>query len=88
MNKVLQVITRVYKNALQSLEALQPYFKESEGISRTSLRCSILTRFAVEEFFPMSRLTQEIKKKFYQRATFEEYFPTFLNQEFLFFVHK
>jgi hypothetical protein len=53
---------RVYKNALQVLEAQQPYFKKSEGISRTSLRCSILTRFTIEEFFPMSCLTQEIKK--------------------------
>ncbi len=32
MSKVPQVTTRVYKNVLQALEALQPYFKESEGI--------------------------------------------------------
>jgi hypothetical protein len=32
MNKVPQVTTRVYKNILQALEALKPYFKESEGI--------------------------------------------------------
>ncbi len=62
MNKVPQVTTRVYKNALQALEALQPYFKESKGICRTSLRRGILTRFAIKEFFPMSRLTQKIKK--------------------------
>ncbi len=63
---------RVYKNALQASEALQPYFKESEGISHTSLRCSVLTRFTVEDFFPTSRLTQEIKKNLYQWATYEE----------------
>ncbi len=27
-----QGFTRVYKSALQALEVLQPYFKESEGI--------------------------------------------------------
>ncbi len=59
MNKVQQVTTRVYKNALQALEKLQPYFKESKGNSRTSLRRGVLTRFAVEEFFPTSRLTQK-----------------------------
>ncbi len=63
---------RVYKNALQALEALQPYFKESKGISCTSLRCSVLTRFAVKDFFPTSRLIQEIKKNLYQQATYEE----------------
>jgi hypothetical protein len=31
-NKVPQVTKRVYKNVLQALEALKPYFKESEGI--------------------------------------------------------
>ncbi len=51
MNKVLQVTTRVYKNTPQALEELQLYFKESKGISRTSLRCSILARFAVKIFF-------------------------------------
>ncbi len=50
-NKVQQVTTRVYKNALQALEALQPYFKKSKGISRTSLRRGVLTRFAIEDFF-------------------------------------
>jgi hypothetical protein len=63
MNKVQQVTTRIYKNALQASEALQPYFKESKGISHTSLRRGIFTRFAVKDFFPTSRLTQEIKKK-------------------------
>jgi hypothetical protein len=41
----------------------------------------------------MSRLLQEIKKNQYRQATYKEYFPTFLNQEILFFgsrvvVHK
>ncbi len=55
-NKVLQVTTRVYKYALQALEALQPYFKESKGISCTSLRCDVLTRFAVKGFFSYESL--------------------------------
>jgi hypothetical protein len=41
----------MYKNALQALEVLQPYFKASEGINRTSLCRGVLTRFAVEIFF-------------------------------------
>jgi hypothetical protein len=32
------------------LEVLQPYFKASKGITRTSLRRGVLTRFAVEIF--------------------------------------
>ncbi len=52
--------TSTYMNALQALEVLQPYFKASKGISRTSLRCSILTRFG--EFFPTICSTQESKE--------------------------
>ncbi len=54
---------RVYKNALQASEALQPYFKESEGISHTSLHHGILTRFAVEEFFPYELLNARKQEK-------------------------
>jgi hypothetical protein len=53
--------TSTYKNALQALEMLQPYFKASEGFICTSLCCGILTRFAVEIFF--LRFTQRKKTK-------------------------
>ncbi len=42
--------------------ATAPYFKASKGISRTSLHRGILTRFAIEIFFPTIRLTQESKE--------------------------
>jgi hypothetical protein len=48
-----------YKNALQTTEVLQPYFKASKGISCTSLRRGVLTRFGV--FFPLICSTQESK---------------------------
>ncbi len=74
MNKVQQVTTRVYKNALQASEALQPYFKESKGISRTSLHRGVLTRFAVEEFFSYELLNSRKQRILYNelrtRATF------------------
>jgi hypothetical protein len=63
MNKVPQVTTRVYKNALQASEGLQPYFKESKGISRTSLRRGILTRFAIEDFFSYKSLNARNQEK-------------------------
>jgi hypothetical protein len=63
MNKVPQVTTRVYKNALQASEALQPYFKESKGISRTSLRCGVLTRFTVKEYFSYKLLNARNQEK-------------------------
>ncbi len=62
-NKVPQVTTRIYKNALQASEALQPYFKESKGISCTSLRCGFLTRFAVKEFFSYESLNARNQEK-------------------------
>jgi hypothetical protein len=62
-NKVLQVTMRVYKNALQASEALQPYFKESKCISRTSLRHGVLTRFAVKDFFSYESLNARNQEK-------------------------
>ncbi len=62
-NKVLQVTTRVYKNALQASEALQPYFKESKGISRTSLCHGVLTRYAIKEFFSYESLNARNQEK-------------------------
>jgi hypothetical protein len=54
---------RVYKNALQALEVLQPYFNESKGISCTSLRRSVLTRFAAKDFFSYESLNVRNQEK-------------------------
>jgi hypothetical protein len=63
MNKVLQVTTRVHKNALQASEALQPYFKERKGISRTSLHRGVLTRFVVKDLFSYESLIARNQEK-------------------------
>jgi hypothetical protein len=63
MNKVQQVTTRVYKKTLQVSEALQPYFKESKGISHTSLHCGVFTRFAVKEIFSYESLNARNQEK-------------------------
>jgi hypothetical protein len=60
MNKVPQVTMRVYKNALQALEALQPYFKESKGIQASVM--AFLQDLLLKIFFPTSRLKQEKRK--------------------------
>ncbi len=70
--------TSMYKNALQVLEVLQPYFKASEGISCTSLRCGVLTRFG--DFFPTICSTQESEGL--------DNFSLVLNQKFLFFCSR
>jgi hypothetical protein len=56
-NKVLR-----YKNVLQALEPLQPYFKSSKGISPTSLHHSILTRFAIKFYFLRVAQCKKTKK--------------------------
>ncbi len=93
-NKVLQVTTRVYKNALQASEALQPYFKESEGISSTNLHCGILTRFAVEDFFSCESLNARNQENLIPTSYLQgiiSYVPQPRNPFFLFTsssVHK
>jgi hypothetical protein len=52
--------TRVYKNVPQASEALQPYFKESEGIQGSVL--AVLQDSLSKIFFPTSRLMQERRK--------------------------
>jgi hypothetical protein len=74
----------MYKNALQALEVLQPYFKASKGISRTSLRRGILTRFAVK-IFSYDLLNVRKQRRSYQQATYKGNFSSVLNQEFPFF---
>ena len=59
-----------------SIGVLQPYFKSSEGISRTSLRRSVLTRFATKIFF-YELLNARKQKKTTQRATYEDKISTF-----------
>jgi hypothetical protein len=78
MNKVPQVTTRVYKNALQALEALQPYFKENKGISCTSLRSCVLTRFTIKEFFSYELLNARNQEKLIPMSYLQgiiSYFP-------------
>jgi hypothetical protein len=59
MNKFFykQGSTRVYKNAIQVSEELQPYFKESKGIQASV--AEFFQDSPSKIFFPMSRLTQE-----------------------------
>ncbi len=70
---------------------LQPYFKASKGISRTSLCRGVLTRFG--DFFLQFAQLKKVKDS-YWRATYEGNFSHILNQKFLFFwftssgVHK
>ncbi len=51
---------RVSKNVPQALEALQPYFKESEGIQGSAV--VFLQDSPSKNFFPTSPLTQERRK--------------------------
>jgi hypothetical protein len=76
--------TSTYTNAFQASEVLQPYFKSSKGISRTSLRRGVLTGFAVKIFFPTIRSTQE-SKGFILMSYIRGQLSRVLNQEFLFF---
>ncbi len=66
--------TSMYKNVLQALEVLQPYFKASKGISRTSLCRGILTRFAIN-FFSYNLLNVRKQRiytdELHTRATFQ-----------------
>jgi hypothetical protein len=55
-----QGFTRVYKNALQALEALHPYFKESEGIQASV--AAFLQDLPNKIFFPTNCLMQERRK--------------------------
>jgi hypothetical protein len=59
-NKVPQVTMRVYKNVLQALEVLQPYFKESKGIQASV--AAFLQDLPLKNFFPTSYLMQERRK--------------------------
>jgi hypothetical protein len=70
MNKVL------IQECPSSVGVLQPYFKSKEGISFTSLRPGVLTRFAVKNF-SYEWLNARKQKKYYQQATYEDKTSTF-----------
>jgi hypothetical protein len=55
---------------------LQPNVNSSEGISLTSLRRGVLTRFAVEIFF-YKLLNARKQNNYYQQATYEDELATF-----------
>jgi hypothetical protein len=64
---------------------LQPYFKSSEGISCTSLHCSVLTRFAID-LFPYESLNARKQKNTTNKLLTRKKFQNFLNQApYLFF---
>jgi hypothetical protein len=63
-----------------SVRVLLPYFKSSKGISCTSLRCGVLTRFAVKDFFPTICSMQENKKITTNELHMRTKFLCFLNQ--------
>jgi hypothetical protein len=57
---LLQGSTKVYKKATQALEALQPYFLESEDTQGSI--AAFVQDLPSKNFFPTSRLTQERRK--------------------------
>jgi hypothetical protein len=54
-----------------SVGVLQPYVHSSKGISLTSLRRGVFTRFTIEIFF-YKLLNARKQKKYYQQATYKE----------------
>jgi hypothetical protein len=74
------------KNALQALEALQPYFKERR-VSVVQASIAAYLQDSPLSFFPTIRLTQE-SKGFVSTSYVRGQRSCVLNQEFLFFVHK
>ncbi len=76
--------TRFYiQECPSSVRVLQPYFKSSEGISRTSLRHGILNKIH-HWIFSYDLLNARKRRNDYQRATYKDSFSRVLNQEFFF----
>ncbi len=76
--------TRFYiQERPSSIGVLQPYFKSSKGISRTSLRRSILNKIC-RQFFSYDSLNARKQRNDYRQATYEDNFSRVLNQEFVF----
>jgi hypothetical protein len=81
--------TRFYiQERPSSVGVLQPYFKSSKGISRTSRCRGRLTRFAVKIFFSYNLLSARKQRNHYQRATYEDNFSRVLNQECFFWFTR
>jgi hypothetical protein len=59
-----------------SVRMLQPHVNSSEGIIQTSLRCGVLTRFAIE-IFSHELLNARKQKKYYHQATYKDKVLTF-----------
>ncbi len=76
--------TRFYvQECPSSVGVLQPYFKSSKGISRTSLCRGILNKIR-HWFFSYDLLNARKQRNDYQRATYKVNFSRVLNQEFFF----
>jgi hypothetical protein len=56
-----------------SIGVLQPYFNSSEGISRTSLHCSVLDKIH-HRIFSYDLLNARKERNYYQQATYEDNF--------------
>ncbi len=69
MNKIPQVTTRVYKNALQASEGLQPYFKESKGIQAS---IAAFYKICRQRFFSYEPLKARKKKNLVQTSYLQE----------------
>jgi hypothetical protein len=66
-----------------SVGVLQPYFKSSKGISRTSLRHGVLNTICCH-FFSYDSLYARKLRNYYQRAMYVDNFSRVLNQELIF----
>ncbi len=66
-----------------SLGVLQPYFKSSKGISRTSLRRGVLNKIC-RQILSYDLLNARKRRNDYRQATYEDNFSRVLNQEFIF----
>ncbi len=80
--------TRFYvQERPSSIGVLQPYFKSSKGISRTSLRQGILNKIH-HWLFSYDLLKVRKRRNDYQQATYEDNFSHVLNQEFFFWFRS
>jgi hypothetical protein len=76
--------TRFYiQERPSSIGVLQPYFKSSKGISRTSLHRGVLNKIC-HQFFSYDSLNARKQRNDYQQATYKDNFSHVLNQEFVF----
>jgi hypothetical protein len=75
--------TRFYvQEGPSSVGVLQPYFKSSKGISRTSLRRGVLNKIRKKKSYHLLNVRKQ--RNVYQQATYKDNFSRVLNQEFFF----